>query len=209
MNLTIFGATGGTGRLLVEQALAAGHRVTAFGRNPARLEVQHANLTLAAGDVTDPAAVAAAVQGAEAVLSVLGPVSNKPEFAVTRGTENILAAMRQHGVRRLVLSAGAGVFAAGDQPGPPERIIGLLLRVFARNVHADMVAAVGRVTESELDWTVVRVPRLTNDPYRGNVRVGMAGKGVGVSLGRADLAAFMLAQVSEDGHVGRLPVISN
>jgi uncharacterized protein YbjT (DUF2867 family) len=96
--VVVFGASGRTGRLLVEQALAAGHAVTAFVRDPARLPVTHARLRVVRGDVRDPQRVAEAVAGQDAVLSALGP--NKPEFdAMALGARHILAAMGRHGVR--------------------------------------------------------------------------------------------------------------
>jgi putative NADH-flavin reductase len=94
MKLVIFGATGRTGVHLVKQALAAGHSVTALVRTPAKLTLQHERLTVLQGDAQDAAKVAQAVAGAEAVISVLGPTRNRPAFAVSKSTENILAAMR-------------------------------------------------------------------------------------------------------------------
>ncbi len=209
MKLTIFGATGRAGRHLLEQALESGHAVTVFARNPQKLPLTHPQLRVVAGDLTDRAAVEAAVAGADAVLSTLGPAENKPVFAVSRGLENILAAMQQHGVRRLVVSAGAGVPATGDVPKLPDRLIGFLVRRLSRHVYEDMVRTVALVTASDREWTVVRVPMLTDDPPKGTVQVGLVGQGVGVRLSRADLAMYMLKQVDDKTQVGRLPVISN
>ena len=109
MKLTIFGATGRTGRLLVEQALAAGHDVTAFVRDASAVKWDEPNLRVLEGELEDTARIAEAVAGAEAVISVLGPSQNKPDYAISRGTGRIIAAMKEHGVRRLIVSAGAGV----------------------------------------------------------------------------------------------------
>lgn len=209
MKLALFGAAGRAGRLLLEQALAAGHTVTALVRDPARLALRHDRLTLLAGDARDPQAVRAAVAGAEAVISVLGPRDNGPERAVTQATRNILAAMQAHGVRRLVLSAGAGVGDPNDRPGPFHHAITALLKLAAGNVYADMVEVVQTVRASDVDWTVVRVPMLTDGPSAGQVRVGYVGVGTGPRLSRADLAAFMLQQAANGGHIRAAPVISN
>ncbi len=209
MRLAIFGGSGRTGRFLVERALADGHHVVALVRTPARLDLTHERLRLLQGDVTDEARVMEAVAGAQAVLSVLGPASNRPEFAVSRGTEHIIRAMEQLGARRLIISSGAGVRDPNDRPPILDRLIGLLVRTFSRNVYEDMRRTVELVRASELDWTIVRVPMLTGDPPRGDVRVGYVGKGTGIRLSRADLAAFMLRQLADDAHVRKAPAISS
>jgi len=105
VKLAIFGATGGTGRKLVDQSLAAGHEVVAFVRDPSKLELRHERLTIVQGDVTDPAAVERAIAGVDAVLSALNTRRNAKGNPITVGTLHILAAMRKYGVRRLVFSA--------------------------------------------------------------------------------------------------------
>lgn len=209
MRLAIFGATGRTGRHLVEQALAAGHEVSILVRNLAKVKTQHANLRVLRGDVHDAAQVEQAISGCEAVLSVLGPTENKPTFAISAGTDAIVATMKKQGVRRLVISAGAGVSDPGDAPGPIHRLINLLLKRFSRYVYEDMVQVVAKVRASDLDWTVVRVPMLTDGPRTGNVRVGYVGKGMGMRISRADLAAFMLEQVSDQTYLHKAPAISS
>jgi putative NADH-flavin reductase len=225
MKLAIFGATGRTGLQLVAQALAAGHEVTVLARRPEKLAVGDGQklavgdgqklavgdgqLTIVQGDVTDAGRVAEAVAGAEAVLSVLGPTSNKPEYLVSQGMGHIIAAMKAHGVRRLVVSAGAGVADPGDDPQLFHKVVGLLVRTLSRHVYEDMVRTVATVRSSELDWTIVRVPMLTDDPPTGKWKVGYVGRGPGARLSRADLAAFMLAQATDDRYLGQAPVVSN
>jgi putative NADH-flavin reductase len=209
MQLTLFGATGKTGRHVLEQALAQGHCVTALVRNADKLSIRHDRLKAIQGDVRNAAQVVQAVAGAEAVISVLGPSSNRPELAVSQGIDNILAAMRQHGVRRLIQTAGAGVRDPRDQPTLVHAFFGILVRLLTPNVLADMVQVVQKVRASGLDWTVVRVPRLTDDPARGNVRVGYVGKDVGPSLARADLADFVLKQLVDNTYLSQAPAVSN
>jgi putative NADH-flavin reductase len=209
MQLTLFGATGKTGRHVLEQALAQGHCVTALVRNTDKLSIRHDRLKAIQGDVRNAAQVAQAVASAEAVISVLGPSSNRPELAVSQGIDNILAAMRQHGVRRLIQTAGAGVRDPRDQPTLVHAFFGILVRLLTPNVLADMVQVVQKVRASGLDWTVVRVPRLTDDPARGNVRVGYVGKDVGPSLARADLADFVLKQLEDNTYLSQAPAVSN
>ncbi len=208
-NVTIFGGTGKTGRHLVEQALAAGHHVTILARTPSNLDLQHERLRVVEGDVLDPAAVTAAIEGAIAILSVLGPTQNTPDYQVSRGTTHILDAMRKSGVRRIVVSAGAGVGGEGDQPKLFNHVISFVLKLAARHVLEDMTRTVYAVRESDLDWTVVRVPMLTDDAPRGSVRVGRVGVNTGPRIARADMARFMLQQLCDTTHVRASPVISN
>ncbi len=182
MKLTIFGATGRTGHLLVEQALAAGHEVTAFARTPAKLGQTNDRLRVVQGDLTNAAQIEAVIQGADAVLSVLGPSNNQATFEISRGTNLILSAMQKTGVRRLVISAGAGVHDPLDRPGAADKVIGALLKLTARNVYEDMMQAVAKVRASDLDWTIVRVPMLTDDPAKGDIKVGYLGGGVSARI---------------------------
>lgn len=209
MKLTIFGATGKTGRHLVEQALAKGHQVAALARSPEKVAIKHERLTVIQGDVRDAAKVSAAVTGAQAVISVLGPTSNRPEMAVSQGMDNLLAAMREHGVRRLIQSAGAGVRDPKDQPTLVHAFFGGLVRLLSPNVVKDMELVVEKVRGSGLEWTVVRVPMLTDAPPTGRVREGYVGKAIGPRLSRADLADYLLRQLERQDCVGQAPAISN
>ncbi|HWQ13274.1 MAG TPA: SDR family oxidoreductase [Roseiflexaceae bacterium] len=208
MKLAIFGGSGRTGRHLIEQALAAGHHVTALARTIAKMPV-HERLTVVQGDVQDPSAVERTIAGAEAVISVLGPTSNEPKFEISRGMQHILAAMQKHGVRRLIVSAGAGVGDPNDTPQLFNKAINLLIKRLSRNVYEDMVRVVEIVRASDRDWTVVRVPRLLDGPRTGNVKVGYVGKGIGPTINRADMADFMLRQLESDAYVRKAPAISN
>lgn len=209
MKLAIFGATGRTGRHLVSQALERGHTVTSLARRPQKLAQVARRITVVEGDVQDAAAVAQVVAGADAVLSVLGPTANRPDYQVTRGTEHILAAMEEYGVRRLLLSAGAGVADPNDAPQLFHRVITLLLKLLSRHVYEDMERTVQTVRASNIDWTIVRVPMLTDGPAQGQVKVGYVGKGPGARLSRADMATFMLDEAQKNQWVGRAPAISN
>ena len=209
MQLTIFGATGKTGRLLVAQALAQGHTVTALARSPDKLAVHHDRIQVIQGDIRAADKVSQAVAGADAVISVLGPTSNKPEMAVSQGMDNILAAMRQHGVRRLIQSAGAGVRDPKDQPTAVHAFFGGLVRLLSPHVVADMEQVVEKVRGSGLDWTVVRVPMLTEAPATGHIREGYVGEAIGPRLSRADMADYLLRQVNSPIHLREAPAISN
>lgn len=209
MNVAIFGATGRTGQHLVQQALGRGHHVTAFARSPQKLSQYDGQINIVRGDVQDGEAVSRAISGADAVVSALGPTSNTPDYQVTRGTKNILQAMKQHGVQRLVVSAGAGVGDPQDEPKLFNKLINLLLKLFSRHVYEDMKRTVQTVRDSDREWTVVRVPMLTGDPATGDIKAAYVGKGMGMRITRADMASFMLDQLESDAYVHQAPAISN
>lgn len=209
MNITIFGATGKTGVQLVGQALAAGHQVTAFARNSSKLNLKNEHLALMQGDVENAAQVEAAVNGANAIISVLGPTGNIPDYKVSRGTQNIIAAMNKVGVRRLVVSSGAGVGDPNDTPKLFNHAINFALKLMAKHIYEDMKRVVDVVHASDLDWTIVRVPMLTDDLKKGTVRVGYVGRDIGARISRADMADFMLKQVSDKTFLHQAPAISN
>jgi putative NADH-flavin reductase len=207
--IALFGATGQTGRHLLQLALEAGFRVRALVRSPEKLALEHQHLTVVPGDVRDPGAVATTIQSADAVISVLGPTRNRPVFAVSQGTQHILDAMDSHGVRRLVLSIGAGVRDPHDQPPLLDRLIVLILKLFSRWVYQDMKRTAEHVRRSRVDWTIVRVPMLTDDPPAGRVRAGYLGDDLGFRISRQDMARFMLDQIADDNYHHQAPVISN
>ncbi len=209
MKVAIFGGTGKTGQHLIQQALDAGHQVAVLARTPSKLALQHERLTIIQGDIQDAAKVNEAVKGVDAVISVLGPSSNNPELGVSKGTENIITGMQKNGVRRLVVSAGAGIGDSNDKPTVIDMVIKIIIRLFSPKAYADMNRVSEVVRACNLDWTIVRVPMLTDDPKTGQVRIGYLGKGVGIRLARADMADFMLRQIGDNTYLRQAPVISN
>ena len=209
MNVTIFGSTGGTGKELVKQALAAGHHVTVYVRNPAKLSVTHDRLAVVQGNLDEPDKIRAAVDGADVVLSALGPTSNKPGQPLTEGMRHIVNGMEQQNVSRLMVTTGAGVADPNDKPQLIGRLFGLALRLFAKHVLADSQGMVSIIRNSELNWTIVRAPRLNDKPGTGQIKVGYAGRGPGTQLSRADFARFMLEQICDDSWSRKAPMVSN
>ncbi len=208
MRILVFGASGRVGRPLVEQALEAGHEVTAFVRDPARLPVEHGRLRVVKGDVTDAAAVEGAVAGQDAVFSVLGHAKGAPKDVQTRGIRNIVATMKRHGVRRLVSLTGAGVRDPEDSPKLFDKVIVAVLKLVQRDVLEDGVRHAEVIKGSGLEWVIVRGPMLTEGEKTGEYRVGYVGKDSGSKISRADLADFMLGQLADDMHLGRMPMVS-
>lgn len=209
MRLTVFGASGRTGRPLVQQALDAGHEVVAFVRDSAKLPLQHERLTIVQGDVTRPNEVEAAVRGSNAVLTTVGQTKGSPKDLQTVATRNIVMAMKKYGVRRLVSLTGAGVDAPEDQPKLVNHIIKFALKTLAGAVLQDALGHVDVIKSSDLDWIIVRGPMLTEGPRTNNYRVGWVGVNTSARISRADLADFMLKQVTDNTYLRKLPMVSD
>jgi len=212
MKLIIFGATGEAGRQLIKQALAAGDEVRAFARNPSNLTIRHEHLTIVQGELHDLASIEQAVNGTDAIISLLGPrpvedIKSKP---LTRGTQNIVAAMKKCGVRRLIVVSTPSASAPNDMPDLRFKMLVSMIKTTMRPAYEEIVNVAQIVRDSDLDWTVVRVSILNNNPKTGRVRVGYLGKGeVGVRLSRADMAAFILGEIKNPSYIRQMPAISN
>jgi putative NADH-flavin reductase len=211
MKLTIFGASGRTGKHLVAAALQEGHEVTAFVRDPAKLTVRHERLRFVQGDSADANAVAEAIRGADVVLSALGPVKGSPKDMLTTAQRNITAALRAAGVRRYVLLTGAGVRDTNDQPKLVDHIFGVLLRLTAGDVLKDSEESVNIVRATDLEWVIVRGPRLTDGAQTDKIRVGYVGSESGTQISRADVARFMLQQAvsGKSEWIRKMPMVSS
>ena len=208
MKIVVFGASRGVGLKVVEQALDAGHIVTAFVRTPAKFTVQHKNLIVCQGDSMDAAAVEKAIAGQDAVISALGPTRPPVPGMMETSAKNIVAAMKKHGVRRLVSTTGAGVRQPEDQPKFADHFIGFLLNLLAKNVVLDSAANVKVIQTSDLDWTVVRFPRLLDGDHTGKYRFGYVSKDSSTQLSRADAAASILRELTEKKWLRKLPLVS-
>lgn len=199
VKLTIFGATGATGTCLVEQALLAGHEVTAVVRDPARLTVAaHPRLSIVTADVMDPAAIVPAVAAADAVLTAVGPRGAGPTTVIQDSVRSIIAAMQKSGARRLLMLSGSIVADQGESAYLRYLVKPLARRTFLRHVCADMRLAENETEVSDLDWTIVRPPRLTGKAAQGTYRTAIdRNLPHGFVVSRADLAACMLALIED------------
>lgn len=205
MRVTVFGATGRTGREVVARALAAGMEVTAYVRDPARLGARAAGAHVATGALDDDAALRAAIDGRDAAVIALGvgrPLRSDP--AVVDGVRRIVSAMQEAGVPRLVYLSFAGVGDGRRRAGPVIRHV--LARV-VRNEAADHARKEAIVRASSLDWTIVRPPLLTGGPARGGLRLGedVTAAGPLPRASRADVAAALVAQLTASDQVRRAP----
>jgi putative NADH-flavin reductase len=219
MKLVLAAATGATGRLVLDQALAAGHDVTALVRSPGKLPpaTPHARIDFNAPDAD---ALAAAVAGADVVVSALGATGKGDAGVARTGTAALIEAMRVAGVRRLVVLSAAPIgtvstAARPDKPGTDPGD-GLVLRVLTPIVkralaehYADLALMEDVVIDSGLDWTIVRPPRLTDGPAKGAWRtaVGQNPRN-GWTISRSDLAASMLEAATDPGAAGKILAVA-
>jgi putative NADH-flavin reductase len=203
MKVLIFGATGTTGREVVKRALELGYAVTAFVRNPAKVDLKHADLTVVQGDVLDPASVERSMRGHEAVLCSLG--AGLKGTVRSEGTRNIIRAMEKADIRRFICQSTLGV---GDSRGNLNAywkyiMFGLLLR----RAYADHVKQEQYIKQSHLDWTIVRPGALTDGDRTDKYRHGFSGtdKTTTLKISRADVADFMLKQLVDDTYLCATP----
>lgn len=207
MRLLILGATGPTGRNLLEQSLAAGHEMTALVRNPARLTITHARLASVIGDATDPRALESSMVGQEAVLSALGAGNSLRSEIASRAVAALIPAMRAQALKRVIFLSSFGVGGTFGQASLVQR---LAYRTMLRQIFADKARADAMLRQSGLDWTLVYPTVLTNGARLGTYRVGERLAMTGLpKISRADVASFMLAQVSSAEWVRRTAVISD
>jgi putative NADH-flavin reductase len=212
MKVTIFGATGATGTVLAEQALADGHEVTAVVRDPARLAVpaHRDRLQVITADVMDPASISVAVAGAGAVLTAIGPRGPGPGTLRRDSTRSIVQAMRKAGARRLIAVSGSVVADEGESVYLRYLLKPVVRRTFLRHVCADMRAMEEDIHDSGLDWTIFRPPSLASKPARGTYRMAID-RNVPhcFSITRADLATAMLRRIDDPATVRRHICVAN
>ena len=206
MKLLIFGSTGSIGLHLVEQALEQGHTVSAFTRDPSKLDMEHENLYSLQGDAMDFSSVEKAVQGQDGVLCSIGAGRNGT--VRTEGTRNIVRAMEKAGVRRFICQSTLGVGDSWKNLNFLWKYImfgGLL-----RHVYADHVSQEDHVRQSDLDWTIVRPGAFTDGSRTGSYRHGFPGtdRTTKLKISRADVADFMLKQLTDDTYLHMMPGLS-
>jgi putative NADH-flavin reductase len=208
MKITIFAATGGIGARLLQQAVAAGHDVTAVVRNPSKVPT---DVRVVAADLGSPdrAVIQSAVKGADAVLSGLGARTAADNGVAWRGTRAIVEAMEDTGARRILVVSAApiGTVPSPARPNPPKHdpgdgffmrtLLSPLIKRIVRDRYADLARMEDALRESSLDWTIVRPPRLTNGPLTGTYRTAY-GQNLrrGAFISRADVADLMLRAIA-------------
>lgn len=212
MRVTVFGASGKIGRLVIDNLLANGYDVTAYLRDPSKLKINHPHLTMLEGELSDADRVRQAVRGADAVISALGPSLKlgATGHPVTKGTENIVAAMLAEGVHRYIGLATPSVADPRDRPTLRAMVLPVMARAAFPNALEEIIGMTEAVTKSGLDWTIARITNPTDKPSRGTLRAGYLGRDkIGAAMSRADIAAFLTAQLNDASYLKAAPAISN
>ena len=203
MQIALFGATGGTGRQVLEQAVAAGHNVTLLVRDPAKIEAR-SGVTLIHGDVLDQEATSRCVQGSDAVICVLGSgVGVEPVEA--QGTQRVLEAMQANGVRRLIAVTSLGVGDSREQVGADfqQAMDTVLQPIIAAKTEQERL-----IRASGLDWTIVRPGGLGDGPRTGDYRSGTDPSLMAGLVSRADVAEFVLRQLTDASYLHQCPAVT-
>lgn len=210
MRIALFGATGAAGRLVLQQALAAGHTVTAYARDAGKL-ASTPKLLVVEGQLDDAAAINRAVAGQDAVISLLGPKGDSAGLPVSKGTELIVAAMQRHGVKRLVATATPSATDPNDRFSLSFALAVVMIRALVRGAYDDIVATAAVVRGSNLDWTLARLPMLADPRPGATVHAGYVGDGQLrlFSLSRNALADFLLAEATDTRWIGKSPALSD
>ena len=207
MNVAIFGATGRTGQVVLDEALKRGHTVVAFARNPEKIAIDHETLRVVAGDVLDLTTVEKAIEGQDAVVSVLGAGMGRTNLR-TEGTRQIVRAMERTGVRRLV---SMSIFGLGDSGDALPVLWKLVIKpLILRNAYRDHAGQEAVVAASKLDWTITRPVSLRDWDPTGQYQQGSpkAMNGITLKIAIIDLARFTLVQLTSDRYLNQTPAIT-
>jgi putative NADH-flavin reductase len=200
MKLSVFGGTRGTGLQLIEKAVAEGHEITALARRPEVLRERFPGIRVIVGDVFNLESVKAAVRGSEAVVSTLGFVGRSKETKIySEGVLNVARAMQEIGLRRLiVLAASQGIDPHPDFPWYASIMMKLLIKPMFGFAYRDMAKMTDLLAQSDMDWTLVGVPLLTNGSGKGRYKSSI-GRPLhhAFRISRADAAQYLLSIIND------------
>ena len=204
MKIAIFGASGRTGILTVYQALEKGHEVTAFARTPSSVTITHKNLRIIRGDILEFEKVKAAVEGQDVVILTLGTYTRKYSTVLSEGTANIIRAMNETAVKRLICMSSVGILKddGGFWFGK------IILPLFLKQEFEDKKRQMDLIRESNLDWVIIRPVTLTQAPKTGKYKI-YDNKPGSSKIPRADVADFILKLLTDKKYDGQIPAISS
>jgi len=207
--IALFGASGQTGQHFLDLALANGFKVKALVRNPKSISQNTTNLSVIMGDVLTIADVRQVVEGVDIVVSLFGHVKGSPEWLQTNGTKNIVLAMHENNVNRIISLSGGGLpFPEKDKPKFIDKLIRTIMKIAVPKILNDAIKHHEVLENSGLEWTIVRGPRLTNDLKTGSYHVGWVGVSASTKISRADLAHFIVSQVDDETYKFQMPFVS-
>ena len=200
LNILVIGANGGIGKQTVEIALKAGHKVTALLRNPANLAISHSNLEIIKGDVMYPDTFEDHLENKDVIISGLGVnAASKPTTLYSQGNKNLLDAMKKKGVHRAFFISASAIEISPVLPFYVRFAEKYIVQKLLRHMYDDLRIMERMVKESDIDWTIMRPPRLINKPVTGNYRFAINSfLKYCLSISRADLAHFMISNINNE-----------
>ena len=206
MKLVVFGATGKTGQEIVKQSLAQGYEVTAFVRDPSKMALEHDDLKIMTGDIFEFTAVTQAIQGQDAVICSLGTSELGKTTVRSEGTANIIKAMNEYHVNRLVVVSAMGVGESWSTLSIVNKLFFATLLRSSRQDHEEQEVV---VKESDLDWTIIRPSGLTDTPQTESYAIGENIIGKTSKIARADVAHAIIKEIHDNTFVHRAVTITN
>jgi putative NADH-flavin reductase len=211
--IALFGATGKTGRLLLKKLLERNFTVKVLVRSPEKLNLYLPNLVVNKGDVLNIADVFETIRDADAVISVIGHVKGCPPDLQTQAIKNILSAMNQEGIKRLIDLSGSGVKVPGDHPKLPDKILVFMMKNLLgkaiRDRFIDGENHVQLISQSDADWTVIRSPVILARLAKRRIEAGFVGSIPGFSITFDDLTEFILKTLEENSYIRQYPYVTN
>jgi len=200
LNILVVGANGGIGKQTVEIALQAGHSVTALVRNPDKLAITHTNLQIVKGDVMYPETFEGYLEHKDAIISALGTNTvNKPTILYSEGNKNLLKAMKKEGLRRVFFISASALEISPVLPFYVRFAEKYIVQKLLRHMYDDLRIMENLIKETDIDWTIMRPPRLTDKPVTGEYRFAINSflKNC-LSISRADVAHFMINNITNE-----------
>ena len=211
MNVIIFGASGGIGKWAVKHALEKGYQVTAYVRSPDKVKQQDEHLKVVKGEILDYDTMRSALKNQDAVIWCVGiPMKNTlVHFESEKGHENLLRAMQENGVKRLIDWGTPSVHFEKDTKSFITVVPGIMAGILFSKAKAEMVAIGNMLKDSDLDWTLVRFMAPKDSDYKGNVKVGFGDVKMNFDISREDIGAFMVEQIESSQYIRSMPIIGS
>jgi putative NADH-flavin reductase len=211
MTITVFGASGAIGKLLVKKALEDGYVVKAYVRNPSKLDFNHQNLEVIKGELQDYENIKKTISGVDVVISTLGaPVARNYEgFPVLEGHKNIIRAMKSENVKRFITIATPSVKFDKDVPSLVTKLPTIMAKIFLPKAYKEIVEIGKAVSSSDLDWTIVRFIAPKDWTAKGQVKVTFGDKKIKLGISRADIGDFILKQTNDNQYIHSMPIIGS
>jgi putative NADH-flavin reductase len=205
MQITVFGASGKVGRLVVQRLLHDGHRVVLFVHQTSPFEASD-NIKIIKGDIHNAALVASAVSGSQAVVSALGSWHTPTKDILSAAMRFVIPAMQQQGVRRIITLTGSGAWAPGDSISVGNKVAHSVFNVFAKDIVRDAETHLRLLDDSGLDWTSIRSPIMKNGPSE-TYRLSKNVPGAVALINREAVAKAMTDQLNDTAWIAKAPHI--